>query len=100
VGRDHRRTYGDSWHLRHELPIHARAGLAIRLRSDSRRNGRSLQRAVVGVQAVGLAVGKGAAKHASPVTDAWYGPKTTVYYIEYRVRRLRERVNRETFRAK
>jgi hypothetical protein len=32
--------------------------------------------------------------------EGWYGPKTTVYYIEYRVRRLRERVNRETFRAK
>lgn len=34
------------------------------------------------------------------VAKTWYGPKTTVYYIEYRVRRLRERVNRETFRAK
>ena len=32
--------------------------------------------------------------------EGWYGPKTTGYYIEYRVRRLRERVNRETFRAK
>jgi uncharacterized membrane protein YccC len=30
VGRDHRRTDSDSWHLRHELRIHARAGMAIR----------------------------------------------------------------------
>ena len=26
--------------------------------------------------------------------EGWYGPKTTVYYIEYRVRRLREKRGR------
>jgi len=25
VGGNHRRAYSDRWHLRHELPIHARA---------------------------------------------------------------------------
>ena len=49
----------DSWHLRHELRIHARAGLAIRLRGSPRHNGRGVQRAMVGVQAVRLALGKG-----------------------------------------
>ena len=23
--------------------------------------------------------------------EGWYGPKTTVYYIEFRIRRLREK---------
>jgi hypothetical protein len=28
--------------------------------------------------------------------EGWYSPKTTTYYIEYRIRRLRARVHRET----
>ena len=32
--------------------------------------------------------------------EGWYGPKTTVYYIEYRVRRLRERSQTEDVPAK
>jgi hypothetical protein len=27
--------------------------------------------------------------------EGWYSPKTTVYHIEYRVRRLREKAERE-----
>ena len=33
-------------------------------------------------------------------TEGWYGPKTTVYYIEYRVRRLRRRGHTEDVPAK
>ena len=32
--------------------------------------------------------------------EGWYGPKTTVYYIEYRVRRLREKGHTEDVTAK
>ena len=31
--------------------------------------------------------------------EGWYGPKTTVYYIEYRVRRLREKGKTEDVQA-
>lgn len=32
-------------------------------------------------------------------TEGWYSPKTTNYYIEYRIRRLRARVHRENIRT-
>ena len=32
--------------------------------------------------------------------EGWYGPKTTAYYIEYRVRRLREKGHTEDVTAK
>jgi hypothetical protein len=32
--------------------------------------------------------------------EGWYGPKTTVYYIEFRVRRLREKGQTEDVQAK
>jgi hypothetical protein len=31
--------------------------------------------------------------------EGWYGPKTTIYYIEFRVRRLREKGHPENIRA-
>ena len=32
--------------------------------------------------------------------ESWYGPKTTVYYIEFRVRRLREKGHPVNVQAK
>jgi hypothetical protein len=31
--------------------------------------------------------------------EGWYSPKTTTYYIEYRIRRLRARVHRENVQS-
>ena len=33
-------------------------------------------------------------------TEGWYSPKTTIYHIEFRVRRLREKSQRENVQAK
>jgi hypothetical protein len=38
---------------------------------------------------------KGQGMPKALMAEGWYGPGTTVYYIEFRVRRLREKLHAE-----